>query len=289
MKQMDNQQNKKIEGHDDRINCIIQLKDKRLVSCSCDRKIKFWNIETFQCVGTINEKNDYVVCIIQSYDERLVTSLIKCCIKVYDTYSLKCLQTIQTESTINTLIQLFKGEVVSGAMNNFIEVWDTSTDQLVKTEQLAGHSGGVLTLIQLLDTRLASGSQDNNIHIWDMQNFQSIETLKGHKGRVSCLLQLQDCTLASISYDTSIKIWSVKDYQCTATIIEFSTISSVIQLSNGKLCLASLKGKLEIVNHKLFKKESNILNPGHMINKIIQSIDGRIFYNVTNSIYILLV
>ena len=54
-----------LEGHSDYVNCIIELSDKRIASCSSDKTIKIWDSITFKCLATIRGHSDYVNFIIE--------------------------------------------------------------------------------------------------------------------------------------------------------------------------------------------------------------------------------
>lgn len=49
---------KAVKAHSYIIVCIIQLKDKRVLTCNDDRLIKIWNLKTFECMQSIDQPNE---------------------------------------------------------------------------------------------------------------------------------------------------------------------------------------------------------------------------------------
>lgn len=283
MKQKINPKRTVITGHDDKVNCLIQLKDSRLVSSSNDHMIKFWNIATLYCVGTIKDHGDIIKSMVQLYDERLLTSSLDCYIKLYDIASFKCLQQVRLKVTINSLIQLFEGEIAFGTMLNSIEIWSISTYPLKKKKTLTGTENGLYLLIQLIDTRMASGSLDNTIHIWNLRNDKPIAALRGHTHLITGLVELENSLLASASIDSTIKVWYLSTYQCVTTINITDPVLSLILLSNGIMCASSRMGIIKIVNKRTYANQRKDVN---WVTKVLQLEDGRIFYCTSTSSHI---
>ena len=62
-------------------------------------------------------------------------------------------------SSVNCVIQLTDGRLVTGGKDSSIKIWDTISGSCLMT--LQGHTKSVVSLIQLTDDRLVSGSYDS--------------------------------------------------------------------------------------------------------------------------------
>lgn len=47
------------------VNCLKQLADGRLISCSDDKMLKVWNVNTLECESTLIKNNFSVNCFVQ--------------------------------------------------------------------------------------------------------------------------------------------------------------------------------------------------------------------------------
>jgi len=119
--------------------------------------------------------------------------------------------------------------LASGANDDTIKIWDTSTGHVLRT--LYGHSSNVNALAISRDGKLlASGSgdmtpkreiptfkrggivggaRDNTVRVWDVQTGREIKTLRGHELPIGAVAFGSDGrTLTSVSGD-AIKVWDV--------------------------------------------------------------------------------
>ena len=63
---------KTILAHDDKIVCIIELLNKKIVTGSYDKTIKIWNLDNFICEKTIIEKYP-ILCVLEMEQNMLLS------------------------------------------------------------------------------------------------------------------------------------------------------------------------------------------------------------------------
>ncbi len=117
------------------------------------------------------------------------------------------------KDSINTVIQLKDGRIVSGSDDHSLKVWDLDHQlgpQCIYT--LEGHSDSITTVIQLQNGRIVSGSDDGTLRVWDLtkpSDEKCIATLKDPNNPdkpVLSVIQLKDERIVSVS-DTTLKVW----------------------------------------------------------------------------------
>ncbi|MBS1988025.1 hypothetical protein JST56_03455 [Candidatus Dependentiae bacterium] len=196
-----------LEGHFAEVCCIKQLNENRLASGSSFRPdeesdgssdegmIKLWNLNTNECIATLEGHTDTINCIKQLDDARFVSC-----------------------SSDESGVYFDDDEQRYG----WIKVWDLNEIRCIAT--LKRHLEGVLFIKQLKDGRLVSCSDDETIKLWDLNTNKCIATLEGHTSFVNYIKQLDDGRLASCSGDGTIKVWNLYPD------LSFEQIALIVQL-----------------------------------------------------------
>ncbi|KAL0483323.1 hypothetical protein AKO1_014707 [Acrasis kona] len=195
---------------------LTTLKDDRMVIGGADSTIEIRDVETGQCVKTLNGHRGCITAFTTLIDGRLVSSSVDNTIKIWDVASGDCVKTITCHTdTITALTTLKDGRLVSGGVDNTIMIWDVASGDCVsvlvdyKDISISFNKNNcfISALTTLNDGRLVSGGADNTIKIWDVATNQCVETITcDAKGYIK-LTTLKDGRLASIC-NTSIKIWN---------------------------------------------------------------------------------
>ena len=60
-----------LEGHTDKIECIIVLADETIVSGSADKTIQMWNLSENRYINTLHGHSDTIFCLLLLKDGRL--------------------------------------------------------------------------------------------------------------------------------------------------------------------------------------------------------------------------
>jgi hypothetical protein len=201
------------------------------ISCSFDKTIKIWDLESGECVKTLVGHDGLIYCLEKLDDNRIISCSDDGLIKVWDLQQGTCLLTLLAhKQTVSSLRVLDKNFFATGSID--IKIWSVQREACVKI--LLGHKSFVRCLILLPDGRgLVSGSQDKSIKVWDLGHGACTQTLNGHTDSVYSLLLLLNGLLASGSADKSIKIWNLATEQCVTTLAGHSSFVWGLEQING--------------------------------------------------------
>ncbi|KAI6652905.1 hypothetical protein LOD99_4291 [Oopsacas minuta] len=141
-----------LEGHTDVVSdCICSRDTNKLISCSWDQNVLFWDITTKQNVRAM--------------------------------YSSKSLLSIS--ENVHT------GLIATGGSDNAIRIWNTDTDEATVIKMiLKGHTGWVSSISwsHKSEHHLISGSYDGSTKHWDIRNNKSpLYTVGAHKKKLLCM------------------------------------------------------------------------------------------------------
>lgn len=218
-------------AHNHIIDCIEVLNQNIIVSCSRDKRIKFWNLNDKVCIKTIEAHKDEVNCLKLISDSILASGSADSTIKIFDLNSYECIQTLSGHlHQVSCLALNSNGELISGSFDRSIKVWNLTNLNCTKT--LYGHTNHVNCLLVSQKGHLVSGAADHTIKLWAFDINQCFRTLEGHTDSVSCLELYSNDFLISGSFDKTIKIWSLENASCLTTIENDSRIRCIKLLNN---------------------------------------------------------
>ncbi|KAJ3255043.1 hypothetical protein HK103_006663 [Boothiomyces macroporosus] len=165
---------KSFEKHSDWVNDLV-LYQKKLVSCSSDRSVLLWDIQTRDVVR-LGYHGDYVKRLAQPKEQKWVAS---------------------------------------GSLDRGIFIWDLQEGRYDDPRILArdeNPSGSIYALAcNPSGTMIASGAPDRIVKLWDTRSrSEKFSKLQGHSDAIRDLLISEDGKwVLSCSSDKSIKLWSL--------------------------------------------------------------------------------
>ena len=175
-----------VQTHKSCIYQVVQLNNVELATCSSEKNIDIWNIETGLIDITLTGYSTPVTKLVYMHDGRLASGSLEKSIKIwtYDTH--RCDFTIMAhEGPIRALIQLKDHNLASASDDKTVKVLDLHS--MWFSVKFAEHKGPVRALAQVFDGRLVSGSDDKTIKIYDLKYKKTLGSVNiGEK--VSCML-----------------------------------------------------------------------------------------------------
>jgi WD40 repeat protein len=213
-----------------------------LASSSQDQRVRLWDVETGQCLRTLQGHTNLVSSVTFAPKDRngytdgkgvtsnedignprspiLATSSDDTTIKLWDVNTGECFQTLWGhDSWVHSVSFNPDAQILaSGSRDQTVKLWDWHTGECLHT--LPEHIGEVKTItFSSCGKILASGSDDNTIKLWDVSTGICLQTLLGHSDWVLYVIFTQSADiLASASGDQTIKLWDVNTGQCLQTL-----------------------------------------------------------------------
>lgn len=141
---------------------------------------------------------------------------------------------------VEALLALRNGNLVSGARDRKIILWDTNIWQVKKT--FFGHTSSIMSLAELKNGDIASGSYNGELFIWSINEGVIKTRLMAHTKSINTLNILHNGDLVSGGEDFKLLIWNVESGSIKMQLNpEFSSSGIVVYpqaigiLSNGNI------------------------------------------------------
>ena len=155
---------KKLNFHEDSVNCLTKLNDGRFASGSDDNKIIIYNKITYQPDLIINEHKNYVLC----------------------------------------LTQLSSGILASGSWDNKIKLLKIKEKNYEVMQTLNYHTDCVYKIIELKNKNLISCSSDKSIIIYLKNNYNYQKDFKiSTKGSIYSVAQTKENEICFLEHDNN--------------------------------------------------------------------------------------
>ncbi|MEI6848104.1 MAG: WD40 repeat domain-containing protein, partial [Chlorobiaceae bacterium] len=117
-------------------SCAISADNKRIVSGSGDKTLKVWDMESGNCLMTLDGHSGSVTsCAISADNKRIVSGSGDKTLKVWDMESGNCLMTLDghSGSVTSCAISADNKRIVSGSNDNTLKVWDMESGNCLMT------------------------------------------------------------------------------------------------------------------------------------------------------------
>jgi WD40 repeat protein len=229
---------KNFNQHKSIVRSIQVIEDaNKLISASNDETIKIWDLQSGECLKTLNEHSVSRVLIYKN--NKFISGSYNNKIKMWDLESFKCIETLNNNSAVFSLLLLSDKILASGLFDGTINIWNLNEKKIVKS--IKAHETWIRCLIKSKDSsKLISGSGDSKIKIWDSNNFELLKELTGHFSYISCLKMLNDETILSGSGDETIKIWKIDSGKCLKTLKFNGYVNCVETFNDDKMLIIGL-------------------------------------------------
>jgi WD40 repeat protein len=201
-------------GHADFVRSVAYSRDgKWLVSCSMDRTVRVWDVESKAQVMLFSIAEGLPTAVCLSGDKRrLVLGTDLGMVHIWDLKNDSLVREFKAhQDQIRGLRYSDAGDFfLSGSMDSTVKWWDATSGALLHSFE--GHSFPVLSVDLSRDSRFAlSGSSDKSMRVWNPTTGKEILPPRGHTEEVLCAALSGDGLMASGGQDKTLRIWSMED------------------------------------------------------------------------------
>jgi small GTP-binding protein len=232
-----------LKGHASTVWGVTVTPDGRtVVSCSYDKTLRVWDIETGQCRATFEGHTSFVRGVAVTPDGKTV---ISCSddktLKVWDIETGQCRATFEGHTfEVNDVAVTPDGKtIVSGSWDLTLMVWDLETGQCRAT--LEGHTNTVWSVAVTPDGKtVVSSSYDRTLKVWDLETGQCRATFEGHTDAVYGVAITPDGkTVVSGSGDNTLRVWELPqpDTEILDDSVDFTIKLVAARYTNAKVVL----------------------------------------------------
>ncbi|KYR02320.1 putative protein serine/threonine kinase [Tieghemostelium lacteum] len=195
----------KLDEHSGEINDLcLDTHRNLLYSCSFDKSIKVWDLNTMKCIKTLNAHSKSVKSLFLSGSQYLFSGSNDGSIKVWDLNMMMCIYGMEAHESWITSLCVHDGRLFSGARDGEIKDWNLSTFMSnLKFDQNRD------TITDFLVTKgyIFISSDDSTIKILDLSTMKIIYSIKGHRSGIGALAT-DGRRIFSGGADNTIKVWS---------------------------------------------------------------------------------
>ena len=203
-----------LEGHNYRINKVIELKDGKLCSCSDDKATKIWDNKTdYECIQTLKQRSAWVISVIEisdyilsaSYDngENGDNSVI-----IWNKHTFECIKVVKGIYCLwnNGLGKLKENEIVIGGRNE-IFVLDTLSFQYKSFKN--SRLGEILSIYVLREGLVLLGNNKGRVFCFDLLYNQIVFKQKLNLYDVLCIVKSENDEKFILSEGKMISIFTL--------------------------------------------------------------------------------
>ncbi len=208
-------------GHTNHVNVVaVTPNGRRIVSGSWDETLKVWEMDSWQCVATLEGHTNFTRGVAVTSDGRIISGSRDRTIRVWEMDTWKCLASLQghTDYLYGVAVTLDGRRIISGSRDRTIRVWEMDTWKCLAS--LQGHTNSIRGVTVTPDgQRIISASYDRTVRVWEMDSWECLATLEGHTGTVYGVAITPDGRrIISGSEDKTLRVWEMDSWECLATL-----------------------------------------------------------------------
>jgi len=143
---------KTLQVHTNWFKSVYVVAGDRIVSGSEDNTIRIWDINTGQCIHTLQGHTHWILSACVAGD-RIVSGSRDRTIRIWDINTGQCLHTLQGHTSWIKSVCVADDRIVSGSFDNTIRIWDINTGECLHT--LQGHTSWIKSVC-VADDRIVS-------------------------------------------------------------------------------------------------------------------------------------
>lgn len=284
-----------LEGHSKAVTCL-SYENTSLVSGSSDKTLRLWDLNTGQCVVTMDilwaisnplpVDADIEEQVMPSATGAVKADLSKSMNNLppspaqyaqdadypWNAAASPAYMTPRTKKTSLSGLRRLSSQAyglstLAGSLPNSPSTPTASLANFNFTQATPPYADGTWEMysdfvggLQLWSYALASGSADGCVRMWDTRTGQSVRSLIGHTSAVTCL-QFDNLHLVSGSIDKTVRVWDLRTGRTIETLRYDGPVTS-LQFDSRRIMVAGGTNNVQVFNRTTLQQTELIVN-GH--------------------------
>jgi WD40 repeat protein len=206
------------------------------------KTVKIWDLESGQCLATLEGHTNQVVSVAITPDgKRILSGSRDHTIRVWDALQLEHQTTLEIDGMGLSVSPFPDNERVFiglASNKNVVELWSFSSGRRLWGQKVAGYSKCVA--IDKKGKSAVSGQSGGDILLWNLEMGECLAKLKGHSALVNSVQITPDGRFAvSGSNDKTVKVWDLEARTCVGTLEGHSDSVMSVAISPDGALIAS--------------------------------------------------
>ncbi|KAL0076738.1 WD40-repeat-containing domain protein [Phycomyces blakesleeanus] len=148
------------------VNAVASFGSTSLASASGDGKLKIWDLETGECLRTMD--HDRGLACIKVNGTSIYTGGQDGKVRIWNGLTGECLSVLKGHTDVIRSIDCLGDKILTGSYDCTLRVWDSNTGQCLLSFQ-SGHSSWIFNVL-ISRSRITSAGQDKRIMILDFSD-----------------------------------------------------------------------------------------------------------------------
>jgi len=230
---------KTIKDHSDEVRVILILSNNQFVTCSNDKSIKIFNLNSYKCLRTFKHQDS-----VNFIDKISHYKIVSCSDdKTIRVWSLDCkISLIKISCDKPTCLRTISDELIICAhkldltYKCFFKIWNIQNGSCLKTIKIETYTSWINFMIKLTNEKIVSCSSEGNIEIIDLLT-KEIKTIslgnkqiRNHDEEMWCIAQHTNNTIITCSMDKLIRVFNIETGECVETLEGHSESVNYLEL-----------------------------------------------------------
>ncbi|KAL4460312.1 hypothetical protein ABPG74_000063 [Tetrahymena malaccensis] len=241
---------KKLQEHKGWIGRIERINENVFASCSSDKKVIFWDLQTLKPIKTWTDSSskNHILSLCKLDSKTVAMGGSDKLIRIYEWETENMVKLLKGhKGGVNYIISLNEEVISSCGSDNSIVIWNWK--QEVVLNHLANYHSQAIYQIAFLHTNsfLASCSKDTTIKVYNFDKKEVLCTLKGAKQAVHTICYLKKNLLASGNADQTIRIWNyIQGIQTKIIRVPNQSIYTLCKIDDHYIASGQSDNKIKI-------------------------------------------
>lgn len=182
-----------------------------LYSCSEDKQVKCWDLETNKVVRSYHGHLSGVYCLtLHPKLDILATGGRDSVVRLWDCRTKAQIHVLEGHTNVisSVISQEYEPQFISGSHDHMVRLWDVGTGKAIET--LTNHKKSVRAMSFHPDEYTFASAASDNLKVWKCPEGEFLRNVSGHNAIVNDIAINQDNVMVSCADDGSMYFWDWK-------------------------------------------------------------------------------